>query len=219
MSGKIIVFEGTDGSGKATQKNRLCDFFRENGIDFREVTFPRYSEESSSLVRMYLGGEFGSKPTDVPAKTSSVFFAVDRYASYQKDWKEYYQNGGIIVCDRYTTSNAVHQTPKLPENEWWDFTDWLFDFEYNLMGIPKPDLVFFMDMPSEYTFKLIEQRQGNEGDIHEKDHDYLVHCRECALKIAERYDWKVVHCIKDNKIRTIEDISNEVCKIVTGEIK
>lgn len=219
MKGKIIVFEGTDGSGKATQKNKLCDYFRTNGIDFKEVAFPRYAEESSALVRMYLGGEFGSKPTDVPAKTSSVFFAVDRYASYHKDWKDFYENGGIIVCDRYTTSNAVHQTPKLPENEWWDFTDWLFDFEYNLMGIPKPDIVFFLDMPAEYTFKLIEHRQGNDGDIHEQDHEYLKRCRQCALKLCDRYGWQTIHCIKDNEIRKIDDISMEIRTITKGILK
>lgn len=218
MKGQLIVLEGTDGSGKSTQKDLLIKKLTEKRVDFRTVTFPRYSHESSALVRMYLGGEFGSDPDSVPAKTASVLYAVDRYASFKKDWEDYYRNGGIIVCDRYTTSNAVHQTPKLPEGEWFDFTDWLFDFEYSVMGIPAPDMVLFLDMPTEYSLSLIEKRQGDKGDIHEKDHEYLARCRKCALKICEKYGWKKISCVENGRIKAAEEISNDIAKLVLERI-
>lgn len=219
MHGKLIVIEGTDGSGKSTQKRMLTDALKKSNIDFREVTFPRYNEESSCLVRKYLNGEFGNNPMDVSAKTASVFFAVDRYASYKDSWEKYYANGGIIICDRYTTSNAVHQTPKLSKNDWWSFTDWLFDFEYNIMGIPIPDLVLLLDMPPEKSFKLLNVRQGNGGDIHEKNHEYLKLCHDCALQISEKYGWNKISCADNNNVRSIDDIASEILKIVMEKIK
>ena len=136
--GKLIVFEGTDGSGKATQTALLCQTLTERGIPFRRLAFPRYEEESSALIRLYLGGAFGSHPDDVNAYAASTFYAVDRYASYKQDWGEYYRQGGLVIADRYTTSNAVHQTAKLPEEERRPFLDWLFHFEYGLLGLPRP---------------------------------------------------------------------------------
>ena len=133
MKGKLIVFEGTDGSGKATQTGLLCDRLASEGASVRRLTFPRYKEDSSMLVRMYLSGAFGSRPGDVNAYAASAFYAVDRYASYKQDWGEYYEQGGILITDRYTTSNAVHQAGKLPEAERRAYLDWLFHFEYTLL--------------------------------------------------------------------------------------
>ena len=132
--GKLIVFEGVDGSGKSTQYKMLCKKLTDRGIPFRNLVFPRYSEPSSALIRMYLAGEFGDKPGDVNAYAASAFFAVDRYASFVQDWREYYRSGGLIVTDRYTTSNAVHQAGKLPPEERGEFLRWLSEFEYDRLG-------------------------------------------------------------------------------------
>ena len=123
--GKLIVIEGTDGSGKSTQLKMLTDHLTQDQVEFKKIVFPRYSEESSALIRMYLGGQFGGSPTDVSAYAASTFYGVDRYASYKMDWGSYYENGGLVVSDRYTTSNAVHQTSKEPAEKQADFLNWL----------------------------------------------------------------------------------------------
>ena len=142
--GKLIVIEGTDGSGKSTQFKKLTERVTAEGIEFQKLVFPQYAEPSSALIRMYLGGEFGTKPTDVNAYAASAFYAVDRYASYKEVWGEFYESGGTVVSGRYTTSNAIHQTSKLPREQWEDFLNWLYDFEYNKLGLPEPDLVIFL---------------------------------------------------------------------------
>ena len=130
MSGKLIVFEGTDGSGKATQTALLCRYLEGAGVPYRKITFPRYGQPSAAMVQAYLGGELGKHPGDVNAYAATLFYAVDRYASYKQDWGGFYENGGLIVADRYTTSNAVHQASKLPDGERETYLDWLFDLEY-----------------------------------------------------------------------------------------
>ena len=160
MQGKLIVFEGTDGSGKATQSRLLCEELTRRGIPFRKLEFPRYQEESSALIRLYLGGAFGDKPGDVNAYAASVFYSVDRYASYKQDWGAYYEQGGLVIADRYTTSNAVHQTGKLPPKQRDGFLDWLFDFEYRLLGLPEPTRVLYLDMPTEATEQMMRLREA-----------------------------------------------------------
>lgn len=218
MSGKLLVLEGTDASGKSTQFERLCAFLDERGISYRRLVFPRYQEESSALIRMYLGGQFGEHPDDVSAYTASTFFAVDRYASYQTEWKDYYENGGLVLADRYTTSNAVHQASKLEEEEQKAFLDWLFDFEYRIMGIPAPDDVYFLDMPTEAVHDLLEHRQGKTQDIHEQDMEYLKHCYQTASKLADTFGWHRIRCTQNGRIRTIEDISAELTAAVLRAI-
>ena len=149
MAGKLIVFEGTDGSGKSTQFKLLCQRLDQEGVPFRRLVFPQYQEPSSALLRMYLNGEFGSHPSDVNPYAASTFYAVDRYASWKKVWGDYYQAGGLVLSDRYTTSNAVHQASKLPEDQWEGFFQWLFDFECSKLGLPFPDQVFYLDMPTQ----------------------------------------------------------------------
>ena len=183
MKGKLIVFEGTDGSGKATQSRLLCDELTRRGISFRKLEFPRYKEESSALIRLYLGGAFGDKPGDVNAYAASVFYSMDRYASYKQDWGAYYEQGGLLIADRYTTSNAVHQTGKLPPEQRDAFLDWLFHFEYDLLGLPEPTRVLYLDMPTEATEQMMRLREAathTTADIHERDEDYLRRCRENA---------------------------------------
>ena len=218
MSGKLLVLEGTDASGKSTQFERLCQALDARGITYRRLVFPRYQEESSALIRMYLGGKFGTHPDDVSAYTASTFFAVDRYASYQTEWKDYYENGGLILADRYTTSNAVHQASKLEGEEQKAFLDWLFDFEYQIMGIPAPDQVFFLDMPTEAVKNLLKHRQGKTQDIHEKDLGYLKKCYQTASQLADQFGWQRIRCTSSSDIRTIEDISQELVERVLNTI-
>ena len=218
MKGKLLVLEGTDASGKSTQFERLCQALDERNISYRRLVFPRYQEESSALIRMYLNGPFGSHPDDVNAYTASTFFAVDRYASYQTEWKDYYENGGLILADRYTTSNAVHQASKLEGEEQENYLNWLFDFEYHIMGIPAPDQVFFLDMPTEAVRNLLEHRQGKTQDIHEKDIPYLKKCYETASRLADRFGWHRIRCTQGNAIRSIADISDELVAAVCSAI-
>ena len=217
MSGKLIVFEGTDGSGKATQTRLLCERLTREGISYQEIDFPRYGKPSAAMVQEYLDGKLGKKPSDVNAYAASMFYAMDRYASYKQDWGGFYENGGLIVADRYTTSNAVHQASKLPDEERKAYLDWLFDTEYRLLGLPAPDLVVYLDMPTEITEKMMRQREAatnTKADIHEQDQAYLRRCRENARKVVQECGWTVIHCAVNDAPRTIEDIHTEVCKLV-----
>lgn len=215
--GKLIVFEGTDGSGKSTQFELLAKRLEAEQIGFQRLRFPQYEEPSSALIRMYLGGAFGDDPEAVNAYAGSTFYAVDRYASYQCVWKDYYQGGGLVVSDRYTTSNAVHQGSKVPEGERAEFFRWLYDLEYDRMGLPRPDLVVLLDMPVELSEQLMRKREqstGTHADIHERDEDYLKKCRDVALHAAKYYGWRTVSCAKDGAIRSVEGIHEEVYAIV-----
>ena len=211
--GKLIVLEGTDGSGKSTQFALLKQRLEREGTAFQTLVFPQYSEPSSVLIRMYLGGEFGSNPGDVNAYAASTFYAVDRYASYRKAWGEYYRQGGLILSDRYTSSNAVHQAAKLREPMRPDFYRWLYDLEFVRFGLPVPDLVLYLDMPTELTERLMRKRENDshtQADIHEKDLDYLRVCRSTGLQAAAFYGWRVISCAKDGQLRSIEDIHEEL---------
>ena len=211
--GKLIVIEGTDGSGKSTQFRLMSEHLEKDGIQFKHLVFPRYKEESSALIRMYLGGQFGNKPTDVNAYAASSFYAVDRYASYKMDWGQWYENGGLVLSDRYTTSNAVHQASKETGANREKFLEWLYDFEYEKLALPRPDLIIYLDVPTDYTEKLMRQREqdtNTSADIHEKDMQYLSTCRECGRAAAAYYGWHVIQCVKDGAMRTIEDIHQEI---------
>lgn len=214
MKGKLIVLEGTDGSGKSTQFARLCARMDAEGLQYHRLVFPRYQEPSSMLLRMYLQGEFGSHPSDVNAYAASTFYAVDRYAAWKQDWGGFYQRGGVILADRYTTSNAVHQGGKLAGEEQREFFDWLADFEYGKLELPRPDLVLWLDMPTEKAVANLRRRESEthtKGDIHEVDEDYLRRCRACAKKAAEHYGWQRVPCLDEaGAVRSIEAIHDEI---------
>ena len=217
MSGKLIVFEGTDGSGKATQTRLLCQALKQAGIAYQEIDFPRYGKPSAAMVQEYLDGNLGKKPGDVNAYAASMFYAMDRFASYKQDWGAFYEEGGLIVADRYTTSNAVHQASKLPDEERNVYLDWLFDTEYRLLGLPKPDLVIYLDMPTEITEKMMRQREqstGTHADIHEQDEAYLKRCRANAKEVVKTCGWTVIHCANGDEPRTPEDIHRQVMEIV-----
>ena len=211
--GRLLVIEGLDGSGKATQAARLADALRASGLAVRQVSFPDYGSESSALVRMYLAGRFGSKPDDVNAYAASSFFAVDRYASFKTDWGGFYREGGVVIADRYTTSNGAHQCSKLPPAEWDAYLDWLFDFEYRLLGLPAPDAVIYLRVDPALSQRLMSGRyHGDESkkDIQERDLEYLERSRRAAEYCARRLGWQTVACAEGGRMRSVEEIGREV---------
>ena len=214
--GKIFVIDGTDGSGKQTQFERLKNRLTEEGIDYRTVSFPNYDSPSSSLVKMYLSGEFGENAKDVSPYIASTFYAADRYATYTTKYKEYYENGGIILADRYTTANMVHQAGKIQDKEEREkFLNWLWNLEFELYGLPVPAEVFFLKMPPEKALELIKNRENKfthsaQKDIHERDKSHITDSFNAACSVAQKYNWYTVECIKDGQVRTIDDIHEEI---------
>ena len=220
--GKLIVIEGTDGSGKSTQFRLMTEHLQQDQIAFKRLVFPRYDQESSALIRMYLGGQFGSKPSDVNAYAASSFYAVDRYASYKQDWGQWYEEGGLVVSDRYTTSNAVHQASKESGEARSAFLDWLYEFEYKQLELPRPDLVIYLDVPTDFTEKMLrgrEQATNTTADIHEKDMAYLATCRETGRAAAAHYGWTVIQCVRDGAMRSIADIHQQIYAAVQDCLK
>ena len=223
--GKIFVIDGTDGSGKQTQFEALKEHLEKENIEYKSFAFPNYDSPSSSLVKMYLAGEFGKNAKDVSPYIASTFYAADRYATYKKEIEEYYNNGGLILLDRYTTSNMVHQSGKISDPvERRKFLDWLWDFEFNLYKLPIPNEVFFLNMPPKYALQLMEGRENKithdqQKDIHESDVNHIIDAYNAAYELADRYGWFKINCIKDEKIRSIEDIHEEIYNEILKNIK
>ena len=218
MKGKLIVIEGLDGSGKATQAKRLAAALQKQEKQVREISFPNYDSDSSALVRMYLSGAFGTEPGDVNAYAASSFYAVDRYAGMKQDWGRFYDDGGILVADRYTTSNAIHQCCKLPEDQWDTYLHWLFHFEYELLGLPSPDLVIYLRLGIETSQRLMSERyHGDEKkkDIHESNMSYLERAHMAADYCADKFGWKTVECTETDGLRSIEEIGADVLRCVS----
>ena len=219
--GRLIVIEGLDGSGKSTQVERLKKAIEGAGNKLLQIKLPDYEDPSSTLVKMYLGGDFGHDPKAVNAYAASSFSAVERLANFTRKWKKQYEDNTLILADRYTTSNAAHQMTKLAKNEWDEYLAWLEDFEYVKIGIPKPNLVIFLDMPVEISQKLMTSRYNgdeNKKDVHEADVEYLIQCREAALYAAEKLGWVVVKCSQGDAPRSIEDISADILKAVKENV-
>ena len=215
--GKLIVIEGLDGSGKATQTKLLCERLESEGVKLLKVSFPDYESDSSALVRMYLSGKFGDHPDDVNAYAASSFYAVDRYASFKANWKKQYDKGYVIIADRYATSNGIHQCSKLPEDQWVEYLNWLSDYEYVKLGIPAPDLVIYLDMSLNVSEKLLMNRyHGDETkkDIHEKDKEYLLRSRKARRFCAEHEGWKRIKCDDGRDPYDISYISERVIEAV-----
>lgn len=214
---KFIVIDGLDGSGKATQTKLLAQRLQERGFQARTISFPDYESDSSALVKMYLGGQLGDSPDNVNAYAASSFYAVDRVASYINTWKKYFDEYDYIIADRYTTSNIIHQMAKVREEERDGFIDWLFDFEYNRLALPAPDLVIFLDVDPAISQKLIFGRYGGDEskkDIHEKDFAYLMRCRSSAMYAINRLGWVKIECTENGGMRTIEDISDSIMALI-----
>lgn len=217
MNGKLIVIEGLDGSGKATQAQKLFEKLKDQGKQVIKVSFPDYNSNSSALVKMYLNGEFGSDPNQVNPYAASSFYAIDRFASYTKNWKNFYLDGGTVIADRYTTSNAIHQCAKLPKEQWKDFINWLFHYEYELLGIPAPYSTLYLRVDPEVSQKLMTKRyQGNEErkDIHESDLEYLRRSREAADYCAKELGWTLIECVQNGDMRSIEGIAADIFNVI-----
>ncbi len=220
--GKLIVFEGLDGSGKATQSARYVEHLKQLGRSPILLSFPNYESESSALVRMYLSGTFGSDPSSVNPFAASAFFAVDRIAGFLSDWQPAWkQADSVLIADRYTTSNAVHQCCKLPREEWNSFLSWLYDFEYGKLGLPAPDAVIYLRLPPETSEDLLVNRYHGDQtrlDIHERDLEYLRHARKAADYCAGYSHWHTVECAPEGKLRSIDDIAAEVVNVLDSII-
>ena len=215
--GKLIVLEGIDGSGKSSQYRRLCARMEKDQIAYNHIVFPRYDKDSSALIRMYLGGQFGTHPTDVNAYAASTFYAVDRFASYREDWGKIYESGGLILSDRYTTSNAVHQGCKLEDEELPGFFDWLSDLEYGKMGLPEPDLVIYLDVDLETSLRRMrrrEQKNHTSADIHEKDTQYLARCLHTADLACRHYGWQRIPFMKNGLEREADEKNAEIYALI-----
>lgn len=209
----FCVIEGLDGCGKSTQVELLENYLKIKNKNYIRIKLPDYESQSSALVKMYLNGDFGDKPEDVNVWAASAFYAVDRYANFKSKWMDDYNSGKDILADRYATSNAIYQLAKLPENEWDYYLEWLEDFEYKKMGIPKPDKVIFLDMPVEISQKLMSKRyDGDEDkkDVHEKNVQFLLTCRKAALYTAKKWGWNIINCSRDGAPRTREEINKDI---------
>ena len=216
----LIVFEGVDSSGKETQSNKAYDRLIKDGYAARKISFPNYSSRAAGALNMYLDGEFGKKPGDVNPYAASTFYAIDRFASYRKDWGEALLAGDVIIADRYTMSNMIHQGAKIKdEKELHEYIEWLCDLEFNKFKLPRPDKVIFLDMPMEFRIGLLESRGEkvtgrHEKDIHESDMEYLRDAHICAGKIAREQGWSIVSVVRDNRLREIEDVHREIYDII-----
>ena len=215
--GKLIVIDGVDSSGKQTHTELLSSKLVRDGFDVKRLSFPDYESPSSSLVKMYLSGQFGDNPDDVNAYAASSFFAADRFASYRTKWKaDYLDENKIIIADRYVSSNMIHQASKLDsEEEKNKFLDWLSRLEYNIYQIPKPDITFFLDMPTECAEMLMRERKNKfsgeeQKDIHESNREYLEKSYSNACHIAKTLNWHRIDCTENGVIRSIDDINDEL---------
>ena len=222
--GKLIVIEGTDSSGKETQTKRLFEKLEEKGLKVKKISFPNYDSPACEPVKMYLSGAFGEDAMKVNPYPVSTMYAIDRYASFKIDWEKFYNEDGIIVTDRYVTSNMVHQASKMDEDERDKYLDWLVDYEFNMYKIPQPDCVVFLDVPVNFSKKLMENRKNKftgekKKDIHESDIKYLEKSYENSLYIADKYNWNKINCVENDKLRSIDSIHEEIYNLVIDRIK
>ena len=210
---KLIVIEGLDGCGKTTQ----LEILEKRLPDTHFITFPYYNTNSGRIVSDYLSGAFKDDNPEISAYSASAIYAVDRYTSYKTHWGALYESGSPVISARYTSSNAIYQMTKLSKDKWEGYLDWLFDFEYNKLGMPKPDRTIFLDMPIEVSQKLLSKRYGGDEskkDIHERDTAFLSACRSAALYTAEKCGWNIVKCSENGEPRTIEEINEELFALI-----
>lgn len=218
--GKLIVFEGTDGSGKATQTELLYRYLAEKAFPVKKVEFPNYQSPSSGLIKMYLRGDFGAHPNDVSPYVASTFYAVDRFAGFKTEWGNFYNEGGLILADRYTTSNLIHQMSKIADPvDREKFAAWLVDLEYKKFQLPEPDCVIFLDVPPDISRALIAERAAAGGtreprDIHETDQEYLTLSYQTSLRLAEKYGWLRIPCTEKGGLKDIDSIHRGICQAV-----
>lgn len=218
--GQLIVIEGVDGSGKQTHTELLYQYLKEKGEKVMKISYPRYDKASSAMVKLYLSGAFGENPELISPYIASTFYTADRYASYKEDYEVFLNDGGIVLADRYTTSNMVHQAGKIKDRaEKNKFLDWLWDYEFNLFSLPIPDQVFFLNIPPEINQQLIKDRKNKitgqmQKDIHEQSSQHLIDAYKSALELIARYDWTEIKCVKNESLRSIDDIQAEIRQAV-----
>jgi len=224
QKGKLIVIEGVDGSGKQTQTEKLYTRLDQEGQSVMMISYPRYHKDSSAMIRHYLAGDFGKEPSSVDAYIASTFYAADRYASYKEDYEDFYNQGGIVLADRYTTANMVHQAGKIDDpKEREQFLEWLYNYEFNLLALPKPDLVFFLNIPPQESAKLMEYRANKitgeaKKDIHESHPEYLKQAYQNALELVTKYGWQEILCVNKEGLRSIESIHEEIYQKVMDQL-
>ena len=212
--GKLLVIEGVDASGKATQTKLLYERLATEYENIRQISFPDYDSDFSLPIKRYLAGDLGNNADSVNPYAASLFYAIDRYAGYKRDWGDFYNKGGILIADRYVTSNLVHQAAKINGDK-APFAQWLSDLEYGRLELPQPDLVLFLDMPPACARKLMENRANKitgeaQKDIHERDPHHLDRAYDNAMEIASIAGWQIVHCAEGENIRSIEEIHEEI---------
>ncbi len=225
LNGKIIVIEGTDGSGKQTQAERLSERLKKEGYIVYSTSFPNYQSDSSAAVKMYLNGEIKNNASDISAKAASIFYATDRYITYKKEIEPIYnRKDSVIVFDRWVASNIIHQGAKLIANitdeverkrRLTEFITWLDSLEHEDFEVPRASKVIYLNVPLDYTIKLREKRAnkitGSEKqDIHESDNSHLKNASESGMIASDILGWTVIECVKEDKMRSIEDISEEI---------
>ena len=212
--GRFIVIDGLDGSGKETQTALLVSYLTERGQKTRVLSFPRYDKPSSLFVRMYLSGELGASPDDTNAYAASSFFAADRYLSYRTEWQaDAADPETVLIANRYTTANAVHQLAKLPESEWDGFLGWLWDYEFYKLGIPIPSDILYLEMTPAISEKLIRRRAAETGrriDIHEADPGFLERSYRAALYASDKLGWTRIRCYEGDEPLTRETIAQRI---------
>lgn len=222
MKGIIISIEGTDGAGKHTQQQLLLEHLKNAGYKVFNQSFPNYESDSSAPVKMYLGGELGSNANCLDAYQASILYAVDRMCTYKKTIEEHYNNGEIIIFDRYVQSNFIHQCSKIDDpDEKLKFIEWEENLEYDTLGLPRPDITFFIEMPIEKSLELAHARPdyktGGKKDIHEEDTNYMKKSYDNGLTLAKKLGWNLIHCVdENNNLKSIEDIHHEIVKIATS---
>ena len=221
--GYIIVIEGTDGSGKQTQSVKLCERLKSDGYNVMRQSFPNYESNSSAPVKMYLGGELCAKASDMDAYQTSSLFAVDRLCTYMKDLKSHYDAGGIIILDRYTQSNMLHQAGKIHNNQQRDvFLDWLDRFEFEELKLPRANKVIFLDVPPAVSMRLANERAdlkaGTKQDIHEQDSSHLIDAYNSGKYVANKYKWEVISCVDNNNLKPINEIAKDVYNSIIKDI-
>ena len=222
--GKIIVIDGLDGCGKATQTKIVYDKLVEKGYKVKKVSFPDYDSDSSALVKMYLGGEFGKTANSVNPYTASLFYSVDRAAQFLKELREYYDNDYILLCDRYISANIIYQGTKFNDiRDKQDYFRWMYDIEVNKIGLPKDDITIALTLPIETSQKLMSRRyEGHEEkkDIHEADLEFLSNCKNtvsiaCEYLSSIGYNWVDLDCSdKNGDIRSLDEINSQIMKLI-----
>ncbi|WP_022819815.1 dTMP kinase [Fusobacterium russii] len=214
--GKIIVIEGTDSSGKETQTKLLYERIKKLYNRTIKISFPNYKSPACEPVKMYLAGEFGKDATKINPYPVSTMYAIDRYASFKQNWEKFYRDNYIIITDRYVTSNMIHQASKIEDRDKKEeYLKWLEDLEYEKIEIPRPDEVIFLKMPIDKAKILMEERKNKitgeeKKDIHELNEEYLKKSYDNACLISKKYSWTEIECVENSKIKTIEQINNEI---------